>query len=81
LQQATSFFTGSVGQQRLPKDYLANLKLPLPSLDRQKNTITAIKERFAEVDRTHLVLESQLHQLNLLAEKLLEAAFSGQSSM
>jgi type I restriction enzyme S subunit len=30
LDEATSFFTGAVGQQRVPDDFLANLIIPLP---------------------------------------------------
>ena len=36
LLKATEHFTGTVGQQRLPKDYLSNYAIPLPPLTEQK---------------------------------------------
>jgi len=78
LQQATYFFTGSVGQQRIPKEYLAELMIPLPPLDKQRRIILDLEEKFSEVSRILAALEAQLNELNLLPVGLLEAAFSGQ---
>lgn len=36
LTNATFHFTGSAGQQRVPIEFLANLNIPLPSIDEQK---------------------------------------------
>lgn len=36
LKNATFHFTGSAGQQRVPIEFLANLNVPLPSIDEQK---------------------------------------------
>lgn len=36
LTNATFHFTGSAGQQRVPIEFLANLNVPLPSIDEQK---------------------------------------------
>lgn len=36
LTNATFHFTGSAGQQRVPVEFLANLNVPLPSIDEQK---------------------------------------------
>lgn len=36
-QDAVKYFTGSSGQQRVPKSYLQNLEIPLPDFDKQKN--------------------------------------------
>ena len=35
LEYATNFFGGNAGQQRVSKDFLLNLKIPLPPLDKQ----------------------------------------------
>lgn len=43
-QDAVNHFTGSAGQQRVPKTYLENLLVPLPPLNIQKNIVTHITE-------------------------------------
>jgi len=51
LLEATEHFTGAVGQQRLPADYLANLDFPLPPLDEQKRITAILNEQVAAVER------------------------------
>ena len=43
-------FAGAVGQQRVGKDYIANLKLLLPPLVEQRRIVTAIESAFAVID-------------------------------
>lgn len=48
LQNAMSHFTGSAGQQRVPKSFLENLEIPVPPLIKQKDIVahlTSIKEQ------------------------------------
>lgn len=48
LQDAINYFTGSAGQQRVPKSYLENLLVPVPPLEKQKeiaNHISDLKEK------------------------------------
>ena len=40
LQDAINYFTGSAGQQRVPKSYLENLLVPVPPLEKQKDIVT-----------------------------------------
>ena len=49
---AVKYFTGSSGQQRVPKSYLQNLEIPLPDFDKQKNIsnqIYAIKMKIKKL--------------------------------
>ena len=41
-QNAMTYFTGSSGQQRVPKSYLQNLEIPLPEIKIQKSISDAI---------------------------------------
>lgn len=46
-QNAKKYFTGSAGQQRVPKSYLENLKIPIPPLPKQNEiaaTIATMKQ-------------------------------------
>ena len=42
LKNATSFFTGSAGQQRVPKSYLEDLLIPLPPIKVQNEIVEYI---------------------------------------
>lgn len=48
LTNATFHFTGSAGQQRVPIDFLANLNVPLPSIDEQKKISKELDKLIAD---------------------------------
>jgi hypothetical protein len=50
LQKAIEHFTGAVGQQRLPPDYLKALEIPLPPLPEQKRIAAILNEQMAAVE-------------------------------
>ena len=56
-------FTGTAGQQRIHKDYLATCLIPLPSLDEQKRIVAKIEELLPYVDRYAAAYE-KLEQFN-----------------
>lgn len=51
LEDATRFFTGSAGQQRVPASYLENLLVPLPPIEIQREIISHCKLISSKVDR------------------------------
>ena len=56
-------FTGTAGQQRIHKDYLAPCLIPLPSLAEQKRIVAKIEELLPYVDRYAAAYE-KLEQFN-----------------
>ena len=56
-------FTGTAGQQRIHKDYLATCLIPLPALDEQKRIVAKIEELLPYVDRYAAAYE-KLEQFN-----------------
>lgn len=44
LEYATNFFGGNAGQQRVSKDFLLNLEIPLPPLDKQIDIASKLQE-------------------------------------
>jgi type I restriction enzyme, S subunit len=77
-KDATSFFTGSVGQQRVPKEFLANLTLPLPPIAEQKRLVAILNDRFSTIETIRKAIEDQLEAINALPATLLRQAFNGE---
>ncbi|HRW85370.1 MAG TPA: restriction endonuclease subunit S [Bacteroidales bacterium] len=78
LKKATEHFTGAVGQQRLPEDYLKSLDLPLPPLNEQKRIAAILKEQMAAVDKARKAAEEELKTINALPAAILRKAFNGE---
>ncbi len=78
LNRAELAFTGSAGQQRVPKDFLSELEIPLPPLEEQYTVLEAVNQQMAEVDKARAATEAQLKAINSLPAALLRQAFSGQ---
>ena len=49
-RHATGKFSGNVGQQRLPKELIEELEIPLPPLAEQKRIVALLDEAFAGID-------------------------------
>ena len=78
LEEATRYFRGAVGQQRVPKEFLVNLAIPLPPLSEQKRIVTILNEQLAAVERAKKATEQQLGKIEALPPALLRRAFSGE---
>lgn len=75
LLKATEHFTGAVGQQRLPADYLANLDFPLPPLDEQKRIVAILNGKMAAVERARKAAEERLAAAKALPAAILCEVF------
>ena len=78
LMEATYHFTGAVGQQRLPPDYLAASKIPLPPLPEQRRIVALLDERLAALDKAVTAARAQLDAINALPAAWLRLAFDGE---
>jgi type I restriction enzyme S subunit len=78
LTDATRYFTGAVGQQRVPAEFLARLTIPLPPLSEQKRIAAILKEQLAAVARARAAAEARLDAINALPAALLCRAFNGE---
>ena len=77
LNGAELAFTGSAGQQRVPKDFLTELEIPLPPLEEQYTVLEAVNRQMAEVDKARAATEAQLDAAEKLVAAYLHEVFEG----
>lgn len=75
--EAKDYMTGAVGQARVPADYLARVKLPLPPLDEQVRIVSALQALLPQVPGTRQRLANVSLILRRSRQSLLGAACSG----
>ena len=77
LAEAVHHFRGSVGQQRVPKEFLTYLPIPLPPLTEQKRIAALLNQQMAYVETVRMSAREQLDAINALPAALLRRAFAG----
>lgn len=75
LQEAAEHFTGAVGQQRLPEDYLGELEIPLPPLAEQERIAGRLTEQLGAVERARAAAAQRLAAAEALPAALLREVF------
>ena len=71
LEEATRYFRGAVGQQRVPKEFLIDLRIPLPPLAEQKRIVAVLNEQMAAVERAKRAADERMEAVKALREVLL----------
>lgn len=75
LDDATNHFTGAVGQQRVPDDFLKSLKIPLPAPDTQKRVTTILNEQMTAVEKARVAAKARLEAIRQLVPTYYREAF------
>lgn len=78
LNEATNHFTGAVGQQRVPEDFLKSLIIPLPPLPEQQRIVTILRRQMATIEEVRSSIEEGLQTNNVMPAALLRRAFNGE---
>ena len=76
LKDATRYFTGTVGQQRIPDSFLKNLEIPLPPLAEQERIAGLLARQMAAVEKARKAAEEKLTAARLLPSAFLRDAFA-----
>ena len=76
-EEATKYFTGSVGQQRVPKEFLENLLLPLPLLPEQKRIVAYLDNIQQKAQALQRLQEETEKEVEKVREAILHKAFRG----
>ena len=75
LKDATRYFTGTVGQQRIPDSFLKNLEIPLPPLVEQERIAELLARQMVAVEKARKAAEKKLAAARLLPSALLRNTF------
>jgi len=77
--EAERHMTGAVGQRRVPAPYLKECKIPLVSLDRQREVVAQIERQFSRVEAAEANLQRVKVNLERYRHAVLAEAFFRQS--
>ena len=80
LKEAISYFTGAVGQQRIPKEFLINYEIPLPPFSEQKRIASKIQDLVQEIEHARTACEKQLEAAKALPSAYLREVFEGEEA-
>ena len=75
INNGKEIMTGAVGHKRIPSDYLENLEIPLPTLEKQREIVEKLDSAFAEIDLLEKNLELSDKMLEQLFQSILSTAF------
>ncbi len=75
LQEATSHFSGAVGQQRVPDKFLKSLEIPVPPLDEQKRIAARLDEQMRHIEQARQAAEESLSAAWELPSRYLREVF------
>jgi type I restriction enzyme S subunit len=80
LHEATAYFTGAVGQQRIPESFLSNYIIPLPPIEEQKRIVAKVQGLMQEVERARTACEKQLEAAKALPSAYLREVFESEEA-
>lgn len=76
--EAANAMTGAVGLRRVPKQFIENYPIPIPSLDEQYQIVQEIESRLSVADKMEESIAQSLQQAEALRQSILKMAFSGE---
>ena len=75
--EAANEMTGAVGLRRVPKQFIENYIIPLPSLTEQGEIVQEIESRLSVADKIEESITQSLQQAEGLRQSILKKAFEG----
>lgn len=75
LGEAERHFTGSAGQQRVPAEFIEELKIPLPPLSEQRRITAIVAKKMAAVEDARMATEAQVKAAKALPPALICGVF------
>ena len=76
--EAANEMTGAVGLRRVPKQFIENYQIPIPSTDEQHQIVQEIESRLSVADKMEESIQESLQKAEALRQSILKKAFSGE---
>ena len=76
--KAKAVMSGAVGQQRVPKSFMENYPLNLPSVPEQTEIVRILDDFLAKEQQAKEAAEAVLEQIDLIKKSILARAFRGE---
>ncbi len=76
-KQAANSMTGAVGLRRVPKQFLENLNIPLPSISEQILIVQELEDKLSACDKIYDSIDQDLLHAESLRQSILKQAFEG----
>ena len=76
--EAKANMTGAVGQQRVPKAFMENYNLNLPTINEQTEIVRIVDNLLAKEQQAHNIAQNALAKIDLIKKSILARAFRGQ---
>lgn len=76
--EAANEMTGAVGLRRVPKQFIENYQIPIPSAEEQHLIVQEIESRLSVADKMEESIAQSLQQAEALRQSILKKAFSGE---
>lgn len=76
--EAEQNMTGAVGLRRVPKKFIEDYIIPLPSIDQQNEIVKEIEARLSVCDVLEQQINASLQQSEALRQSILKKAFAGE---
>lgn len=80
LREATAYFTGAVGQQRIPEYFLSDYIIPLPPLKEQTRIASKIHELMQEIYNLKSAISNQSEAAKALPSAYLREVFESEEA-
>jgi type I restriction enzyme S subunit len=76
--EAANAMTGAVGLRRVPKQFIENHDIPLPSTEEQNKIIQEIESRLNVADKMEESITQSQQRAEALRQSILKKAFEGE---
>ena len=70
IEKAKETFKGSAGQQRVPKEFLEDLQIPLPPLNIQKEIVNFVENKKRAIKENQIKIIDLTKEINNTIDKI-----------
>ncbi len=74
-KKAEKHMTGTAGQQRVPKEYLEKLEIPVPGIEKQKRIVKRLEKILAKIEEAWALRQESIEESQMVIRSALREIF------